>query len=126
MTFVLDASVVLAVIFEEPGGNEVAELLSDSVMSSVNYSEVLTRCLERGMDSASLERQIARLGIDIVPFSVAEARLGAALRQPTRHRGLSFADRACLALAQRRGMPALTADRQWQGLGVGVDIQLIR
>ncbi len=40
--------------------------------------------------------------------------------------GLSFGDRACLALANRLGVRALTADRAWQGVAraVGVEIEL--
>jgi PIN domain nuclease of toxin-antitoxin system len=35
-------------------------------------------------------------------------------------------DRACLALALRDGLPAVTADRAWQKTHLGVKIQLIR
>lgn len=49
-------------------------------------------------------------GLEIIPFSVADAELTAARREPTRDLGLSLADRACLALAHRAGRPALTAD----------------
>ncbi|WAC22135.1 type II toxin-antitoxin system VapC family toxin [Blastomonas sp. SL216] len=126
MAFVLDASVVLAVLFEEPIGNlDVGELL-DGLLSSVNYSEILTRCLDRGMNSDFAERQVARLNIAVVPFGAVHARVTAGLREPTRHRGLSLGDRACLALARQEGVPVITADRQWQGLDVGVEIRLIR
>jgi PIN domain nuclease of toxin-antitoxin system len=42
--------------------------------------------------------------------------------------GLSFGDRACLALANKLGVRALTADRAWQriGVAVGVEVELIR
>lgn len=126
MIFALDASVVLAVIFDEPGGEEAVDLMSEGIMSSINYCEVMTRCLGHGADGAVVEHQLARLGIAIVPFSITEARLAADLRKPTRHHGLSLGDRACLALAQHRGIAALTADRQWHGLELGVDIRLIR
>jgi PIN domain nuclease of toxin-antitoxin system len=35
-------------------------------------------------------------------------------------------DRACLALAIRKGATALTADRKWADLDVGCKIELIR
>jgi PIN domain nuclease of toxin-antitoxin system len=44
----------------------------------------------------------------------------------TRGRGLSLADRACLALARVLDRPAITADRAWAGLEVGVEIRTIR
>jgi PIN domain nuclease of toxin-antitoxin system len=126
VSFVFDASVVLAVVFEEsPDVIDLSDLLGGR-LSNVNYCEVLTRCLERGMDVDFAERQIARLKIETLPFTAADARAAAELRAVTRHRGLSLGDRACLALARREGLPVLTADRQWEGLDVGVDIRLIR
>jgi PIN domain nuclease of toxin-antitoxin system len=46
----------------------------------------------------------------------------------TRPLGLSLGDRACLALARRERLPALTADRIWLQAGtlIGVEVRLIR
>jgi ribonuclease VapC len=45
-------------------------------------------------------------------------------RNPT---AVSLGDRACLALALRLGLPALTADRRWLDLeGVDADVRAIR
>jgi ribonuclease VapC len=44
----------------------------------------------------------------------------------TMPQGLSLADRACLALAARLGIPALTADRSWTDAEVEAGVQLIR
>src|SRR5215471_13230894 len=45
-----------------------------------------------------------------------------------RRAGLSFGDRACLALANKVGVRATTANRAWPRIGsaVGVEIELIR
>ncbi|WP_373488124.1 type II toxin-antitoxin system VapC family toxin [Blastomonas sp.] len=126
MTNVVDASVVLAIIFDEPGGQEAVDAIADSLISTVNLSEVLTRCIEQGAEVSFAAQQIDRLNIAIVPFTADDARTAAELRKPTRHRGLSLGDRACLALARREGLPVLTADRRWEGLDVGVEISLIR
>ncbi len=40
--------------------------------------------------------------------------------------GLSLGDRACLALALGRQIPAVTADRTWARLKIGVPVQVIR
>jgi ribonuclease VapC len=40
--------------------------------------------------------------------------------------GLSFGDRACLALAKSLVAPALTADRSWARLDLGIAIEVIR
>ena len=55
-----------------------------------------------------------------------DALAAGALSAPTRRQGLSLGDRACLALAQRLGATALTADRQWSQLKFGVSIRFLR
>ena len=51
----------------------------------------------------------------------------ARLRPLARARGLSLADRACLALAQRLGVPVVTADGAWAQIpNLGVEVTLIR
>lgn len=50
----------------------------------------------------------------------------AKLRLPTKPFGLSLGDRACLALALQLQLPALTTDRAWANLNIGVLIRLIR
>ena len=39
---------------------------------------------------------------------------------------LSFGDRACLALARRLGLPALTAERAWAELDLGIPVEVFR
>ncbi len=44
----------------------------------------------------------------------------------TKAHGLSFGDRACLALAKSRKLTVLTTAKAWQELELGVKVQLIR
>ena len=48
------------------------------------------------------------------------------LRVQTRSTGLPFGDCACLALAQRLGAEAITANRRWVDLSLDVRLRLIR
>lgn len=48
------------------------------------------------------------------------------LRLATKPQGLSLGDRACLALAQARNAIALTADRYWTMLDIGIEVERIR
>jgi PIN domain nuclease of toxin-antitoxin system len=48
------------------------------------------------------------------------------MHEKTRRTGVSMGDRFCLALAQETGARALTADRRWKDLDLGVTITLIR
>jgi PIN domain nuclease of toxin-antitoxin system len=43
-----------------------------------------------------------------------------------RERGHRLGDRACLALARERRIPALTADRAWRRLDLEIEIETIR
>jgi PIN domain nuclease of toxin-antitoxin system len=52
----------------------------------------------------------------IADFDRDVAVRAAALRAATKHLGLSLGDRACLATAQLRDLPVLTADRVWKKL----------
>lgn len=126
MTLVIDSSVVLAILFDEPGGKEAFSMMDGGLMSSVNLSEVFTKCIENKATAEFAETQVRRLGLELVPFSTEDAVGAAKLRPLTRQQGLSLGDRACLALALGRGLPVLTADRHWDGLDIGVDLRLIR
>lgn len=121
---VLDASALLAVFFREVGFEVVP--LEGSAVSAVNWAEVLQVAARRGADVVGLDAAIAAEGAVIVSFTPADAEAAAALWQRTRTVGLSLADRACLALAQRYGVPALTADRAWRDLEVGIEIAVVR
>lgn len=123
---VLDSSAVMAVIRHEPGGDLVTEVMRASVVSAVNYSEVITVLINRGGSPEQAASDAARLQLTVVPFDEALAEVAARLRAATRHVGLSFGDRACLAQALALDRPVLTADRRWAELDIGVEIQLIR
>ena len=124
--WVLDASAVLAVVLDEPGGELVRPLIAESLLSAVNLVEVATRLLDFGFPSAEIGGRLERLRFRVVPFDEGLALSAGLLRVQTRHLGLSLGDRACLALAQRQGLPVLTADRAWARLDVGVEVVLIR
>ncbi|HEV2068644.1 MAG TPA: type II toxin-antitoxin system VapC family toxin [Acidimicrobiales bacterium] len=114
--WVLDASALLALLFDEPGGEMVERGLTASVISAVNLSEVMHKSLERGVGVESLRDDLEALGVDVLVFDGDAAEEAANLRAGTRAAGLSLGDRACLALARQLDLPAVTADRTWEGL----------
>lgn len=122
----LDASALLALLFAEPGHEQVAAVIDDCCLSSVNLAEVASRFARDGHDPVAAVSQIADSGIEIVPFLADDAAMTAMLDPPTRRTGLSLGDRACLALALARGIPAMTADRAWALLDLDIEVQLIR
>lgn len=123
---VLDASAMLAVLLDEPGADTVKTYLPGAAISSVNFSEVIGRLAETGMSKSEVGAAMSAWGLAVVPFDERQAFEVGMLRPSTRARGLSLGDRACLALARERNVPALTADRGWSGLDIGVEIGLIR
>ena len=123
---VLDASALLAFLFREPGHERVAARVDRSCLSAVNLSEVLGRFARDGKEVGEVSRRIAATAIEIVPFTVEHAEVAASLEPATRALGLSLGDRACLALAATRRLTALTADRAWAELDLGIAIELIR
>jgi PIN domain nuclease of toxin-antitoxin system len=126
MTAVLDASAVLAVLNSEPGGDKVSGHLSGGLMSAVNAVEAGTRLVDAGMTPDIANEAIGLLGMTIVDFDGELAAMATALRPATREAGLSLADRACLALAVRENLPAITADQLWSSVDVGVKVEMIR
>jgi PIN domain nuclease of toxin-antitoxin system len=122
----LDASAVLAFLFQERGGEIVAGVIAGSCLSTVNLSEVLGRFAKDGHDAHVVGLRLAAAGLEMVPFLAEDAALAASLRPQTDPLGLSLGGRACLALALARGVPVLTADRQWGALDLGIEIRLIR
>jgi PIN domain nuclease of toxin-antitoxin system len=126
MTVVLDASALLAVLRAEPGADRVEPRLEGAGIGAVNLSEVVAKLDEDGVPETEIHRAIGRLDLDVHAFDAAQAYATGVLRQKTRMIGLSFGDRACLALAQKLGAIALTADRAWAGLEIGVAIDVIR
>lgn len=123
---VLDASAVLAAYFDEPGADTVRAALPGALLSAVNYTEVVGKALDRNEPFDVALRKLSAMGIVVVPHDVQLARRAAALRPATRKLGMSLADRACLALAAHARAPAVTADRDWARLRIGVEIRLIR
>lgn len=123
---VLDASSVLALAQGEPGESVVAAHLEDAAVSTVNWSEIVRRSQRDGVRIDFLRETLAEAGVTLVPFDEVDAETAAAFWSATRHLGLSLADRACLALAARLRVPAVTADRAWADLDVGVEILCIR
>ncbi len=123
---VLDASALIALLWEEPGAETVEPLLTCAAISSVNWAEVLQRYRAIEVATTGKRESIEGLGMRIEAFTSEDADIVAALWAPTRQIGLSLADRACLALAMRLEAPAYTADRAWNGVRVGASVVLIR
>lgn len=126
MSVILDASALLALIFDEPGGSIVAPQARGSRILSVNFSEVVQRVLSIDGNPDRAEEAVDLLNITVAPFDRQLARMTAELREITSFMGASFADRACLAFALANSAPVLSSDQDWRKLDIGIDIRMIR
>jgi ribonuclease VapC len=123
---VIDASVLVAILLNEPGAEVGTALSSGALISAVNLAEVVTRMVDKGAAPAIIDAALDGLSITVAAFDKDDALGAGVLRERTRRLGLSLGDRACLALAQRNNATAYTADHRWAALEIGIPIQLIR
>lgn len=123
---VLDTSAFLALVRGERGWDQVVAVLAGSVICSVNAAEAYARLSDWSYTRDQQAKCHVLIKDRIVPFDTDLALRTGALRSATKSLGLSLGDRACLALAQRLGVPALTADRAWSGIKIGVAVEVIR
>ena len=123
---VLDASVVLAFLRDETGGELAFSLLSEGVISTVNLTEVLNKSMGVSLPKKDLVKSLLRTGLSIISFDHEQAHIASDLNQSTRSLGLSLGDTACLALGIQRTLPVYSADRIWQKLNLPIEVRLIR
>ncbi len=126
MTVVLDASALLAYLQEEPGDEVVERVLAESVISSVNWAEVIQKSIAAKVNVDGMLEDLQDLGLTIEQFTSEDGELTGKLWQQTKQAGLSLGDRACLSLGFRLNVPVLTSDRAWTSLRLSLDVQTIR
>jgi PIN domain nuclease of toxin-antitoxin system len=124
MTSVVDASVVLAWLQDEPGADEAERHLVDGIIGAANWSEVLQKARQHGADAELVARLIASFGLEVADVTRQDAEQAAALWR--RGGGLSLADRLCLALGLRLGVAVVTADARWADAPGGPTVVLLR
>lgn len=112
--YVLDSSAILAVLHQEPGADKAIEVFPDSIVSSVNAAEVLTKLVEKSNDLDKAVEAFELLQLTVIDFGYSHAAKTAELRPLTKNLGLSLGDRSCLALAMLSDATAVTADKTWK------------
>jgi ribonuclease VapC len=125
---VIDASVILAILQNEKGADKAKTMLSASVISTVNIAEIMTVLARYGMDKRIVAQHITNMVSIIAPFTEEQAYTAGDLEKQNKEYGtaLSLGDRACLALAKQLNSPAVTADKVWSKLDIGIKIKQIR
>jgi PIN domain nuclease of toxin-antitoxin system len=124
---VLDASVILAVLFQERGAEKMTDEIMDvAVASAVNLAEVQSKLVKLGHPPEDAWLDALLLESDPEPFTAEHAKIAGSLLAKTQKYGLSLGDRSCLALAITLKAPVYTTEQVWRNLKVGVPIHVIR
>ena len=126
---VVDTSVVIAYLLEEPGGDWLDKAVdAESVMSEFNLAEVVRRQMRDGVSPENALRVASTIGLDFVPFNQVIIAEMAKIFPFEKRANLSLADCACLATAKNLRLPALTADKAWAEIAgeVGVEVVVVR
>lgn len=126
-SIVLDASAVLALIRDEPGGEKVAEHVGRAAISAVNLHEVIKELLLSELEEPVIRDLLGELRLEVHAHDRDAAYSAAALHRQTKEFGRGLGDRSCMALALGLGVPALTADREWRKVKVkGLKLEHLR
>lgn len=118
MRYLLDASVIIALINNEPTNLPLTNIINNDsqCISAVNWAEVVSKLCENGADSKQLQQLAQQLNLTILPYTENIAHTAGVLRYTTRQYGLSLGDRSCLATAMHHQLEILTADKAWLAL----------
>jgi PIN domain nuclease of toxin-antitoxin system len=123
---ILDASALLALCHREPGWETVQAVLGDSAVCAVNLTETITKLIRKGGEPRLVERYLRGLPMPILPWDEELAWESRDLAPLAWTRGISLADRACLATARHWGAVAMTSDTVWAELNLDVRVVLFR
>jgi PIN domain nuclease of toxin-antitoxin system len=124
VTTVVDASVVLAWLQDEPGADEAEPMLMEGSIGAANWSEVLQKASQHGAPAEIVGRLLSSFGLTVVDVTRVDAEVAASLWR--RRRPLSLADRLCLALGLRMDADVATADAAWSSVEGGPAVLVIR
>lgn len=122
----LDASALLALINQENGADIVEGVLPISIISAVNFSEVLAELRTNSrLSLEELDTHLVQSIPDIVEFDYHIAPKAAELKRFTKEFGLSLGDRACIATGLLKKIPIYTADKIWAKLQLDCEIIVV-
>jgi ribonuclease VapC len=128
--YVVDASALLAVVLNEPYPEDLLDVFSESIITTINLTEVLT-VLARKYPSSDPEQIWSMVSNFIQHHYDVDSILAKKVLEISNvanDSGLSLGDKFCLALGSYLHLPIYTGDHVWKQLEteLNVKINLIR
>ena len=129
---VFDSYAVLALFFDEPGADQVEELLHEAaiadkpvLITAVNWAEVLYRMKrmrgDEGVEGA--KRFEATMPLDVVPVDRPMAEIAAEFKATHK---MSLADGFAAALAKQKKAELVTGDTEFKAVARQIDVTWLK
>ena len=122
---VIDTSAVFADLNDEPGADVARRWLRDAAVSALNLQEIVSKMIDKGVPAEATPAILERLRLAVHELDEILAVEAGLARAATARVGLSHGDRACLALAKKLGLPAVTADRAWASVADALQVEVV-
>jgi len=119
----------MAFLNDEVGADLTEQWLDQgAAISALCVQETMANLVRRDVDRQSAVDMIEALGLEVHALDFDLAIDAGDLITITRSKGLSHGDRACLSLARKLQLPAVTADSAWADIAqeAGAEVLLIR
>ncbi len=118
---VIDSSAIIAYLRHESGYKHVERLLlkGELLLSSVNRTEIKGKLVGMGAFTAKqIDEALTNLEalLEVVPFDIQQSDTAAYYCARRKPYTLSLGDCACLALAEIKHVPVVTAEAAWAKL----------
>ena len=124
----LDTSALIALLKKEHGFDIIEDIIANSAISSVNFSEFVAVLTRSGIKENEINEIITDIVPEIIPFCIDTSILAGKLAFLSKDYGLSLGDRACIATGEFYKMEIYTTDKIWLKLqpNLKTTITLIR
>jgi len=122
---VIDTSAVFIDLQDERGAEEARKWLRDAAISSVNLHEIVAKAVEKGASPEQAKALVEKLRLSVHAHEADDAIEAGLLRVATKRHGLGLGDRACLALARKLNLPAVTGDKAWSEIADDLSVKVV-
>ena len=122
----LDSSALIAYVNDEPGGEQMAKLLNESLaISAVNLVETILKLRRLFPFKKFGTETFRKLQLKILPFRQTDLKACIDTFSGD-EKDISLADKVCMATAVANNCPVITADRSWLKLKLPIEVICIR